>query len=116
MIKAIIALCCMAAMYSCGGNKDVEEYFDEPIVYEDGKTTSFKVFQVIDPDAALASESSSNVLKLFNGKVVLLLGSSFYDEQIIKVEDPMQVGIYRYETKSGDIKTVPIIDTEFWDE
>lgn len=39
-------------------------------------------------------------------------GSHFYDEQIVKTTSGKrfyQVGIYKYQTKSEDWKTVPVI-------
>jgi hypothetical protein len=38
--------------------------------------------------------------------------ASCYDKQVVKVPAGMcmrQVGIYKYETKLGDLKTVPIV-------
>lgn len=114
MSKTIMLICIIVTMISCGGQKSEDEvkYFDDPVPYEYGRTKSFEVFQVIseDGDAALATE-----MMTYN-KVVLLLGSSFYDKQMIIVNNPKQVGIYRYKAKNGDLKTVPIIDTELEEE
>ncbi len=108
MSKTIMLICIIVTMISCGGQKTQDEvkYFDNPVTYEQGTAKSFEVFQVISEDGALATEMFPS------NKVVLLLGSSFYDNQTVFVNKPKQVGIYRYKAKNGNLKTVPIIDTE----
>ena len=76
--------------------------------HEDKHSPSFKVFQSFS-EGALATEISNKQYGWYNGNTVLLLGEMYYDGQIIKMKAPMQVGIYRYETKNGDMKTVPVI-------
>jgi len=72
-------------------------------------TNSFEVFQVLDSGDALANE------KAYSGLVVLFLnedGASYYDDQVINVPKGKcvrQLGTYKYPTKSGFEKTVPIV-------
>ncbi len=76
---------------------------------------SFKIFQTIDENHALASGVSADKLGLYLGLTVMIIGeedSHFYDEQIIKTTSSKrfyQVGTYKYQAQSGDYKTVPII-------
>lgn len=79
---------------------------------QEGKVIStkpFEVFQVLDSGDALANEEG------FSGLTVLFLnedGASYYDDQVIKVpagKCVRQLGIYKYPTKSGFEKTVPIV-------
>jgi hypothetical protein len=76
--------------------------------YEGKRSTSFEVFQALE-GGALASEISDKILRIYGGKTVLILGDNFYEGQVIKIKKPMQLGIYKYETKKGDIKTVPVV-------
>ncbi len=75
---------------------------------------SFQVFQVLDSGEALAYEMLEDVM-IPTGLVVLFLnenGESYYDEQVIKMPSgkcAKQIGIYKYPTKSGMEKTVPIV-------
>lgn len=98
-------------------DKNVIIDFDT-ISYENKKSTSFKVFQVLG-NAALANEVSDKHYKWYNGKTVLLLNGQFYCDQVVELENPKQVGTYSYQTKEkevfgttvgGDMKTVPVID------
>ena len=116
VVKALLAII-LVVTTSCSGSKqnDVVKYLDKPVSFENGGTKSFQIFQVIseDANAALATEGHGGLSffnYLVNGKIVLLLGNTFYDGQVVYVESPMQVGIYRYETKDNEIKTVPVID------
>lgn len=104
-IKALFALLFMATTLVV---KAQIRYLETPVLYEDKHSTSFKVFQSFS-EGALASEISNKQYGWYNGNTVLLLGEMYYDGQIIKMKAPMQVGIYRYETKKGDIKTVPVV-------
>lgn len=98
------------------GEDDIA-YFETPINYENKKSTSFKVFQVLG-NAALASEISDKQYNWFHGTTVLLLNGQFYCDQVIELDNPKQVGTYKYQTKErevlgttvgGDMKTVPVI-------
>ena len=90
-------------------------YFEKP-----GKcisTKDFKVFQVIGEGYALAEE----ILELSSGisrpgNLLVLVtnenGELYYDDQIIEVPKGKcmrQIGVYEYQTKSENWKTVPIV-------
>ena len=76
----------------------------------------FKVFQVLEPNVALASgkspgESAGN---LFLGVTVLFMDENkhYYDDEIIKIPSgkcARQIGSYKYETRNGIYKTVPVV-------
>ena len=76
---------------------------------------SFKVFQVLDKDAALVSGVTYEKYDIYSGAVYLLTnedGKYYYDDEVVKVPDgkvARQVGIYQYQTKAELDKTVPII-------
>ena len=88
-------------------------YFEEPGKIAEDK--DFRVFQVLDDNAALVNARSDELFDSYHGKVYLIVndeGEYYYDEQ--KITAPAgkvfrQVGIYRYPTKNEDIKTVPVI-------
>lgn len=87
-------------------------FFDAPgdIV----EPSSVKVFQALGDGAALA-ECKGDGNYIYTGPNVLLYnedGQPYYDEQVINVPQGKcfrQVGIYRYPTKGGTDKTVPIV-------
>lgn len=70
-------------------------------------TNSLHIIQVLE-DGALALEHT-------NGLVVFILSqdnNSYYDSQVIKIpkgQCARQVGIYKYTTKEGVDKTVPVV-------
>ena len=76
---------------------------------------SFKIFQTLDDKHALASGVSNEEYGWYMGITVMIIGNEndhFYDEQIIKKTSGKkfyQVGTYKYQTKSEDFKTVPIV-------
>jgi hypothetical protein len=76
---------------------------------------SFKIFQTIDDKHALASGVSNEEYGWYMGITVMIIGNEndhFYDDQIIKKTSGKkfyQVGTYKYQTKSEDFKTVPIV-------
>lgn len=88
-------------------------FFDTPgeVINE----PSFKVFQALGDGAALAEGKGDSHSSIYLGVNALLYneeGIPYYDEQIItapKGKCFRQVGIYRYHTKSGMDKTVPIV-------
>ena len=88
-------------------NKDIT-LFKEPGEIVDAKT--FKVFQVVNKNAALVFKHDS-----FDYTVYLLINDEdrlYYDDEIIEVPDGMvarHVGRYQYIAKSESMKTVPII-------
>ena len=82
------------------------------------KVSAFKVVQVIDDNHALAIEVRWEPVfddYMQDDFVVLLTNDSgqyYYDDQIIKTpkgKAMKQIGIYKYETKVGLAKTVPIV-------
>ena len=90
-------------------------YFEKP-----GKCISkkdFKVFQVIGEGYALAEErlEFSSGITLPGNLLVLVTndnGELYYDNQIIEVPKGKcmrQIGVYEYQTKSENWKTVPIV-------
>ena len=81
-------------------------YLEKAESYENKKETSFKVFQVLS-DAALMREVSDKEYERYFGKIVLVYGKYFYDDQVVTVKNPRIVGIYRYM-----LNTVPIIEGE----
>lgn len=106
-----------STLYLIGlGNQNSEDY--DPIVYlekaesyENKKETSFKVFQVLS-DAALMNEVSHKEKELYFGKVVLIRGKDFYNDQVVTVKNPRIVGTYRYTTVENFDMSVPIIEGE----
>ena len=79
--------------------------------YENKKETSFKVFQVLS-DGALMDEIADKEKELYFGKVVLIRGKDFYNDQVVTVKNPRIVGIYRYTTVENFDMSVPIIEGE----
>lgn len=91
--------------------------FDEPEDYIEAN--KFKVFQVIEPGAALVFTEEVYGEKpymhsSFTGSVVLFVndkGKHYYDDEIIEIPSEKrarQIGIYKYSTKMG-YKTVPVV-------
>ena len=76
---------------------------------------SFKIFQTLDDKHALASGVSNEEYGWYMGITVMIIGNEndhFYDDQIIKKTSGKkfyQVGTYKYQTKSEDFKTVPMV-------
>lgn len=77
--------------------------------------SSFKVFQALGDGAALAEGKGEGTSVVYMGINALLYneeGIPYYDEQIITLPKGKcfrQVGIYRYHTRGGIDKTVPIV-------
>ena len=89
--------------------------FDEP--GECLSTGSFEIMQVIDDGVALANEIDK-VRSSYNTHTDLLVllvndeGKLYYDDQVINVPNgkyARQIGVYKYPTKLGFEKTVPIV-------
>ena len=119
LVTGVILTFVVLAVFAANKNNNDDDvsYFATPISYENKKSTSFKVFQVLG-NAALANEISNKEYEWYNGKTVLLLGENFYTDQIVKMDSPQQVGTYTYQTKQkellgttigGDMITVPVI-------
>lgn len=92
------------------------QMFDAP--KQEIKAGEFKIFQVLSDGSALASydELISKKDCIAYGTVVLFPASdevSYYDDQKITLPQGKcfkQIGTYRYMTKDGEEKTVPVID------
>jgi hypothetical protein len=92
------------------------------------KSSEIDIFQVIAPNAALATIKYYSDEKLYGGKtyrnydirngvVVLLINyddKTYYDDQKIDISNKCarQIGTYQYETKSKFGKTVPVVVIE----
>lgn len=84
--------------------------FEEP--QQEIKVTSFEVMQVLPDGSALARVEDTDNL----GMIVLFLAdkdTSYYDNQKINVpsgKKVMQIGTYKYVTRSEMEKTVPVVE------
>lgn len=92
------------------------------------KSCEIEIFQVLEPNAALATIKYYKDEKLYEGKtyrnydirndvVVLLInyeGKTYYDDQKIDISRKCarQIGTYQYKTKSEFEKTVPAVVIE----
>ena len=80
---------------------------------KEGDCISENNFEVLDSGDALANEIDE--LSISTGLMVLFLcdeGKSYYDDQVIKVPEgkcAKQIGTFKYSTKAGFDKTVPIV-------
>ena len=89
------------------------EFFEE--VGDVMDCSSYQVFQALEDGYALAWEFDNGYLPNIAGPVVLLYnedGTPYYDQQIVTASSKecfYQVVIYRYPTKNGIKRTVPII-------
>ena len=69
-----------------------------------------RIFQVLKPNTALVKAGNFP-----NEILMLLIGNDddlYYDNQKINIPDgkaAKQVGIYQYNTKSGELKTIPAV-------
>lgn len=108
IITGVVLTFAVAYIISKGTTEQEIKYLEQEINYEGKKSTSFKVFQVLD-NCALAKEKSEFD---YFGKTVLLKGNNtaFYSDQEIRVKNPIQVGIYSYKNQGGMEMTVPVID------
>ena len=84
-------------------------YLEKAESYEGKGETSFKVFQVLT-DAALMKEVSDKENERYFGKIVLIYGKYFYNDQVVTVKNPQIVGTYSYISKGDENITVPIIE------
>lgn len=96
-------------------DNDPIQYLEKPVSYEDKTESSFKVFQVLG-NAVLAREESPRIGDdvfddvLYLGNTVMILGENYYNDQIIKIKNPLRIGTYSYITNGGNSMTVPVID------
>ena len=86
-------------------------YLEKAESYENKKETSFKVFKVLS-DGALMREISDKENGRYFGKVALIYGKYFYNDQVVVVKNPQRVGTYRYTTSENSDMSVPIIEGE----
>ena len=89
-------------------------FFEEP--GNEISSNQFEVMQALGNNYALAYEQEYRSYGCTSTDLLVLLtndnGEPYYDKQVVKVPAGMcmrQVGIYKYETKLGDLKTVPIV-------
>ncbi len=111
VVLTIVALVVIAFVKGASEG-DAVQHLEKPVSYENKKITSFKVFQVLGEDAALAMESSNKEYELFYGNTVVLVGKDFYSDQVVTMKNPQRTGTYSYMNNSGMPMTVPIIEGE----
>lgn len=89
------------------------------------KSTELDIFQVIEPNAALAKVKNYDDKKIYDNEIyrdydianeiiVLLINydnKTYYDDQKIEVSNKClrQIGTYQYATNIGKEKTVPVV-------
>lgn len=112
VVLTIVALVVIAFVRQKNNEDDAIQRLEKPVSYENKKITSFKVFQVIGEDAALAKEISDKELDMYLGNTVVLIGKDFYSDQVITIKNPKRIGTYSYINNGGMPKTVPIIEGE----
>lgn len=110
----IIALSVLATVILQSEDKGIT-FFEQP--GDCLSTNQFEVMQALDGNYALAYEQEYKKYGGYTNTDLLVLvtnenGEPYYDEQIIKVPSGKcmrHIGIYKYQTKSQDWKTVPIV-------
>ena len=112
IVLTIVALFVIGFVRQKNNEDDAIQHLEKPVSYENKKITSFKVFQVIGEDAALAKEISDKELDMYLGNTVVLIGKDFYSDQVITIKNPKRIGTYSYTNNGGMPKTVPIIEGE----
>lgn len=112
VVLTIVALFVIGFVRQKNNEDDAVQRLEKPVSYENKKITSFKVFQVIGEDAALAKEISDKELDMYLGNTVVLIGKDFYSDQVITIKNPKRIGTYSYTNNGGMPKTVPIIEGE----
>ncbi|MBQ8283404.1 MAG: hypothetical protein IJZ01_07585 [Paraprevotella sp.] len=79
------------------------------------ESPSFKIFQVLENNRALAKAMEKGYSSLHTGMIVLLIGDEntyYYDDQIVEIPEgktARHIGTYQYVTNSEMQKTVPVI-------
>lgn len=109
IVLTIVALFVIGFVSQKNNEDDAIQRLEKPVSYENKKKTSFKVFQVIGEDAALAKEISDKELDMYLGNTVVLIGKDFYSDQVVTMKNPQRTGTYSYMNNSGMPMTVPII-------
>lgn len=112
IVLTIVVLFVIGFVRQKNNEDDAIQRLEKPVSYENKKKTSFKVFQVIGEDAALAKEISDKELDMYLGNTVVLVGKDFYSDQVITIKNPKRIGTYSYTNNGGMPKTVPIIEGE----
>lgn len=112
IVLTIVVLFVIGFVRQKNNEDDAIQRLEKPVSYENKKITSFKVFQVIGEDAALAKEISDKELDMYLGNTVVLIGKDFYSDQVITIKNPKRIGTYSYTNNGGMPKTVPIIEGE----
>ena len=110
IVLTIVALFVIGFVRQKNNEDDAIQRLEKPVSYENKKKTSFKVFQVIGEDAALAKEISDKELDMYLGNTVVLIGKDFYSDQVVTMKNPQRTGTYSYMNNSGMPMTVPIIE------
>ena len=110
IVLTIVALFVIGFVRQKNNEDDAIQRLEKPVSYENKKKTSFKVFQVICEDAALAKEISDKELDMYLGNTVVLIGKDFYSDQVVTMKNPQRTGTYSYMNNSGMPMTVPIIE------
>lgn len=110
IVLTIVALFVIGFVRQKNNEDDAIQRLEKPVSYENKKETSFKVFQVIGEDAALAKEISDKELDMYLGNTVVLIGKDFYSDQVVTMKNPQRTGTYSYMNNSGMSMTVPIIE------
>ena len=110
IVQTIVALFVIGFVRQKNNEDDVIQRLEKPVSYENKKITSFKVFQVLGEDAALAKEISDKELDMYLGNTVVLIGKDFYSDQVVTMKNPQRTGTYSYMNNSGMPMTVPIIE------
>ena len=109
IVLTIVALFVIGFVRQKNNEDDAIQRLEKPVSYENKKKTSFKVFQVIGEDAALAKEISDKELDMYLGNTIVLIGKDFYSDQVVTMKNPQRTGTYSYMNNSGMPMTVPII-------
>lgn len=110
MVLTIAALFVIGFVNQRDNEDDAIQHLETPLSYENKKETSFKVFQVLGEDAALAREVSDKKYDLYFGNTVVLVGNDFYSDQVITIKNPQRTGRYSYTNNRDMPMTVPIIE------
>ena len=110
IVLTIVALFVIGFVRQKNNEDDAIQRLEKPVSYENKKITSFKVFQVLEENAALAKEISDKELDMYLGNTVVLIGKDFYSDQVVTMKNPQRTGTYSYMNNSGMPMTVPIIE------
>ena len=110
IVLTIVALFVIGFVRQKNNEDDAIQRLEKPVSYENKKITSFKVFQVLEENAALAKEISDKDLDMYLGNTVVLSGKDFYSDQVVTMKNPQRTGTYSYMNNGGMPMTVPIIE------